>query len=127
MPWAYPQTPSSSWPARSATSTSTVCGPSRSCSSIAKVGLNQGVAALVVLLVGAGVLGGVLLGGRTADRLAKRQLNARLNVAAVGFLVGAAALAVGLGLPWLGLSLPMFLLAAVAIGAPNPPLEQAQA
>ena len=89
-------------------------------------GLNQGVAALVVLLVGAGVLGGVLLGGRTADRLAKRQLNARLNVAAVGFLVGAAALAVGLGLPWLGLSLPMFLLAAVAIGAPNPPLDAAR-
>jgi predicted MFS family arabinose efflux permease len=89
-------------------------------------GLNQGVATVVVLLVGAGVLTGVLLGGRTADRLTKRRLTARLNVAAVGFLVGAVALAFGLGMPWLALSLPMYLIAAVAISAPNPPLDAAR-
>ncbi len=89
-------------------------------------GLNQGVATVVVLLVGGGVLTGVVFGGRAADRLTQRRLTARLTVAAVGFLVGALALAVGLGIPSLALSLPMFLVAAVAIAAPNPPLDAAR-
>ena len=72
------------------------------------------------------MLTGVVFGGRAADRLTERRLTARLTVAAVGFLVGALALAVGLGIPSLALSLHMFLVAGVAIAAPNPPLDAAR-
>lgn len=89
-------------------------------------GLNQGVATVIVLLVGVGVLIGVVAGGRRSDRLARRRPTARLEVAAIGFAVGALALAVGLGVAWLALALPMFLIAAVAISAPNAPLDAAR-
>lgn len=89
-------------------------------------GLNQGEATLVALLVGAAVLVGVFIGGRSADKYVERRLTARLTVAAVGFLVGALALAPGILATNVLLALPLFLVAGAAISEPNPPLDAAR-
>ncbi len=89
-------------------------------------GVNQQVATLLVLVVGIGVLVGVFIGGRAADRFVERRLTTRLTVAAVGFLIGPLALVPGLLLTSLGIALPLFLVAGVAISEPNPPLDAAR-
>ena len=68
----------------------------------------------------------MFIGGRSADRYIARRLTARLTVAAVGFLVGAAALAPGLFASSVWLALPFFLVAGAAISEPNPPLDAAR-
>lgn len=90
-------------------------------------GLSQAQATTVLGLTGLGALAGVLAGGRLADRLVARgHVTGRLLVAAAGFLVAATLLLPGILSPTLIVSLPLFLLAAAALSAPNPPLDAAR-
>ncbi|HEX4804803.1 MAG TPA: MFS transporter [Conexibacter sp.] len=90
-------------------------------------GLGQGQATALLGLAGLGALGGVLAGGRIADRLVARgHASARLLVAAVGFLVAAVLLVPAIGSRSLLVSVPLFVLAAAALAAPNPPLDAAR-
>jgi MFS family permease len=90
-------------------------------------GINQALANLLLLVVGAGAIAGVLAGGAIGDALLRRgYLNGRIIVSAI-----AAAGAVVLFIPAIfthsALSaLPYLIFAALAISAQNPPLDAAR-
>jgi MFS family permease len=90
-------------------------------------GINQALANLLMLVVGAGAVVGVLLGGRLGDSLlARGYLNSRLLVSAI-----AAGLAVIMFVPALAThrtmaAVPYLALAALGISAQNPPLNAAR-
>src|SRR5437764_1252716 len=90
-------------------------------------GINQALANLLLLVVGAGAIAGVLAGGSIGDRLLHRgYLNGRIIVSAI-----AAARAVVLFIPAIfthsALSaVPYLIFAALAISAQNPPLDAAR-
>ena len=90
-------------------------------------GIGQGLTVAVLAAVGAAAVLGLLVAGRTADRLLERgHLDARLVVGGVGYLAAAALVLPGLLSPTLLLSLPILMLAAAALAAPNPPLDAAR-
>lgn len=90
-------------------------------------GIVEALANLLLLVVGAGTIGGVLAGGALGDRLlAKRHLNGRIAVSAVS-----AAAAVVLFIPALLThsvltALPYVIAAGFALSAQNPPLDAAR-
>src|SRR6185437_2307919 len=90
-------------------------------------GIDQALANLLLLVVGAGAVAGVLAGGTIGDRLLRRgYLNGRVYVAAVS-----AALCVVLFVPALLLrsataALVYIVFAAMALSAQNPPLDAAR-
>ena len=90
-------------------------------------GINQALANLLLLVVGAGAIAGVLAGGAIGDALLRRgYLNGRIIVSAI-----AAAGAVVLFIPAIfthsALSaVPYLIFAALAISAQNPPLDAAR-
>src|SRR5919108_4732694 len=89
--------------------------------------INQAFANLLLLVIGAGAIGGVLAGGHVGDWLLKRGLlNSRILVSAVS-----ATAAVGLFGPAIFKrtahgALPFLLLAVFALSAQNPPLDAAR-
>ncbi len=90
-------------------------------------GLNKPVANLLLLVVGAGALAGVFLGGRISDRLLRRgHVNARILVPAICLLAIAPVLAPAIGTTSVVLALPLLTFGAVLLGAPNPPLDAAR-
>ena len=89
--------------------------------------VGQGAATVLLAVIGAGAVLGLLVGGRTADGLIKRgHIDARIVVAAVAYLAAAALILPGLLSTSVLISLPLLLLGAAAISAPNPPLDAAQ-
>jgi MFS family permease len=90
-------------------------------------GINQALANLLLLVVGAGAVGGVLIGGATGDALLRRHhLNARIGTAAV-----AAAATTILFVPALFTrsavtAVPYLAAAAFMLSAQNPPLDAAR-
>ena len=89
--------------------------------------LSHGTATLVVALLGLGGIGGVVAGGRLADRLLHRgQLNSRIVVGGFSYALAAILFLPGLLAPTIAVSLPFFILAGAAFGARNPPLEAAR-
>jgi predicted MFS family arabinose efflux permease len=89
--------------------------------------VGQATATLLLAVIGAGALIGLLLSGRLADRLVGRgHISARIVVAAIAFIVAAALLVPALVSTRFVVSLPLLILAAAAISAPNPPLNAAQ-
>jgi MFS family permease len=90
-------------------------------------GIDQALASTLLLVVGAGALGGVLFGGAVSDWLLRRgRLNARVLTPAV-----AAALTVILFLPAIFTrgavtAVPYLTAAAFFLGAQNPPLDAAR-
>ena len=90
-------------------------------------GIDQALANLLLLVVGAGAIGGVLAGGAVGDMLLQRRiLSGRIVVSAL-----AAAVAVVLFIPAIftrsALSaVPYLIFAALAISAQNPPLDAAR-
>jgi predicted MFS family arabinose efflux permease len=90
-------------------------------------GIDQALANLLLLVVGAGAVAGVLAGGTIGDRLLRRgYLNGRVYVAAVS-----AALCVVLFVPALLMrtatgALVYIVFAAMALSAQNPPLDAAR-
>lgn len=90
-------------------------------------GVGQGLATLVLGVIGAGAVLGLLISGRTADRLIRRgHVDARIVVAAVAYLAAAALILPALISSSLLISLPLLILGAAAMSAPNPPLDAAQ-
>jgi len=90
-------------------------------------GIDQGLTIVLLGLVGAAAVLGLLVAGRTADRLLERgHLDARLVVGGVGYLAAAAFVLPGLLSHTLLLSLPLLMVAAAALAAPNPPLDAAR-
>jgi MFS family permease len=89
--------------------------------------VSQGVATLLLGVIGTGALLGLLTSGRLADLLIRRgYVNARIVVAAVAFVLAAVLLLVGLLYSGFIVSLALLILAAGAVAAPNPPLDAAQ-
>jgi len=92
-----------------------------------RFGLGQSVASILVLVVGAGALGGVLLGGRIADWLSRRGVIAgRPLVAGAALLVFVALAVPSLLAASLLVAVPLLFLAAGAFAATNPPLDAAR-
>jgi sugar phosphate permease len=90
-------------------------------------GLGQSLAVTVLFVAGLGSLAGVLISGRLADKMiAKGRPTARVLVAAVGYFVAAALLLPALLLGSLDVVLPLLVVAAAGLSAPNPPLDAAR-
>lgn len=89
--------------------------------------VSQGLATVLVLVVGAGAVAGVVLAGRTSDRLIDRHwLTARVDVGVVGYAVGGLLLIPALVTSDLPLAVPLIVLAAAGIAAPNGTLDAAR-
>lgn len=90
-------------------------------------GLPQGLASAAVLVLGAGALAGVVLGGRLADHLlARGHLDARMVVPAVGFVAAAFLFAPAVITTSIVIALPLLVAAAFLLAAANPPLDAAR-
>jgi MFS family permease len=89
--------------------------------------ISQGATIAVLFVAGIGAIGGVLGGGRLADRLITRgYLDARVLVGALGFFAAVVALLGAVLIPVLALAVPLLVLAGVSLAAPNPPLDAAR-
>jgi predicted MFS family arabinose efflux permease len=87
----------------------------------------QSLASLLTVLIGAGALAGVWLGGRAADRLLGREVvNARVIVPTIALVGVVVTLAPAAAMTSIGAALPLLILAAGSLGAVNPPLDAAR-
>ena len=92
-----------------------------------RFGLGQSLASSLTVLLGAGSVIGVLVSGRVSDRMLRHgRLAARPLVGGLCFLASAVLFVPALLLPGLLLAAPFLVLAAVAYGATNPPLDAAR-
>lgn len=92
-----------------------------------RYGLSQSAASSLLIVVGVGALAGIVVAGRLADRLLRDGLvNARVVVGAVGYIAAALIFVPGLASPMLGASMPLFVLGAAALAAPDPTLNAAR-
>jgi MFS family permease len=90
-------------------------------------GISKPTATTLIVVLGAGALAGVYAGGRFADRLLRRgHVRARVLVPAVCLLALAPVLAPAIATPTVAIALPLLLLGAFLLGAPNPPLDAAR-
>ncbi|MGH2873417.1 MAG: MFS transporter [Solirubrobacteraceae bacterium] len=89
--------------------------------------LGEATATSLLIVIGLGGLAGTVVSGQVADRLLGRgRLNARVLVAAVGYLIAALVFLPGLLSPVLAISLPLFALGAGALAAVDPPMNAAR-
>jgi predicted MFS family arabinose efflux permease len=89
--------------------------------------LAQSAATIVLFVAGTGAVAGVLVSGRLADRLIRHgRIDARVLVGAVSYLAASAFLAPALLLGSLPLVLPLLVVSAATLAAPNPPLDAAR-
>jgi MFS family permease len=90
-------------------------------------GLSKPVADSLVLVVGAGALGGVFFGGRLSDRLLRRgYVNARILIPAVCLLAIGPVIAPAIAVRSAFIAVPVLTVGAVLLGAPNPPMDAAR-
>ncbi len=90
-------------------------------------GLSQSAATNLIVVLAAGARGGVLTGGRIADRLRERGIvAARPLVVAVSVVVAAALFVPALATSSLAVAIPLLFLAAWALGTLNPPADAAR-
>lgn len=90
-------------------------------------GLGQTAASSLAVLLGLGAIVGVLLAGRLGDRLIDHgRLTGRVLVAAIAYLVAAAAFLPALLLGTLWLAGPFFFVAAAGLGGANPAVDAAR-
>jgi predicted MFS family arabinose efflux permease len=90
-------------------------------------GLGKATASALIVVLGAGSLAGVYAGGRVADRLLRRgHIRARVLVPAVCLLALTPVLAPAIATQTVAIALPLLLLGAFLLGAPNPPLDAAR-
>ncbi|MGH9045269.1 MAG: MFS transporter [Acidimicrobiales bacterium] len=89
--------------------------------------VNQGIASLVAIGVGAGIVVGLLVAGRVGDAQLKRgKLEIRILIGVVGYIVAAILLGPALSSSSLYLSAPLLICAGFALAAPNPGLDAAR-
>jgi MFS family permease len=92
-----------------------------------RFGIGQGVATILFLLIGMAAVAGVLVSGRWTDRFIYRgRVDARLSVGGAGFLIAAVVFIPALLAGSVLVGLPLFLVAAFALAAPNPPVDAAR-
>ena len=92
-----------------------------------RYGVSQSLASLLFVVVACGALGGVLLSGRTADRMIRRgHTTARMTIGAVAYVATAVIFVPGALSPSLVLAVPILLVAAGFVGAANPPVDAAR-
>jgi MFS family permease len=90
-------------------------------------GLSKPVATSLIVVIGAGAVAGVLTGGRVADGLLRRgHVRARVLVPAVCLLALPAVLAPAIAATGIAVALPLLIVGAFLLGAPNPPLDAAR-
>ncbi len=92
-----------------------------------RFGIGQGMATIFFLLIGLAAIAGVLASGRWTDRFIYRgRVDARLLVGGAGFLVAVVVFIPALPTGSVLIGLPLFLVAAFALAAPNPPVDAAR-
>jgi MFS family permease len=92
-----------------------------------RFGVGQSLASILFVLVAGGAVIGVLVSGRSADRLIRHgRTNARLVVAGVAYVAAVLAFIPGAVIPVLAVSLPVLVVAAAFLGAVNPPVDAAR-
>ncbi len=90
-------------------------------------GIGQGLATLMLLLVGIGAVVGVLTGGRAGDALLRRRhLTGRMIVSAAAATATVAVAIPALLTRDLGVAVPFLMLTACFLSAQNPPLDAAR-
>jgi MFS family permease len=90
-------------------------------------GINQALANLLLLLVGAGAVGGVLIGGATGDALLRRRyLNARIMTAGLAATATTILFIPALFTRSAVTAVPYLAAAAFMLSAQNPPLDAAR-
>ncbi len=90
-------------------------------------GVGKYAATGLVPVVGIGALAGLLLSGHITDRLlARGMLSARVVVSAWSFIVGSAVLVPAFFTHSLVAAIPLFVIGAACLAAPNPPLDAAR-
>ena len=90
-------------------------------------GISKPTATALILVIGFGVLAGVFVGGRFADRLLRRgHLRARVIVPAVCLLALTPVLAPGIAARSVAVALPLLIIGGFLLGAANPPLDAAR-
>jgi MFS family permease len=90
-------------------------------------GIGQGLASILVLVLGVGALVGVVLGGRISDRLLRHGLlDARIVVPAAAFLATAVLFAPALITTSLLIAVPLLIASGFCLAVANPPLDAAR-
>ncbi|HEU5389449.1 MAG TPA: MFS transporter [Streptosporangiaceae bacterium] len=90
-------------------------------------GLSKPMATSLIVVIGAGAVAGVFTGGRVADGLLRRaHVRARVLVPAVCLLALPLVLAPAIATTSVAVALPLLILGAFLLGAPNPPLDAAR-
>lgn len=90
-------------------------------------GIGQSTATLLLGVIVIAAIGGALIGGRVADRLIRGgRLTGRVLVAAVSYIAAAIIFGPAIATTSLALAVPLYVLAAAALVAPNPPLDAAR-
>ncbi len=92
-----------------------------------RFGIAQGVASILLVVIGVGAIVGVLATGRLGDWLIERRhITARPLVGGLSFLLAAALFLPGLLTTSLLVAAPLFFFAAAGVGGANPPLDAAR-
>ena len=90
-------------------------------------GVSHAAATLLITVLAAGAILGVLSGGRLADRMLRAgRLDGRIIVGGWSYILATVCFVPALVTHSLVLSLPLFLVAAAALAARNPPLDAAR-
>jgi predicted MFS family arabinose efflux permease len=90
-------------------------------------GISKPTATFLILTIGFGALAGVYAGGRAADRLLRRgYLRARVILPAVSLLLLPVVLTPAIAVRSVPVALPLLILGAFLLGAPNPALDAAR-
>jgi predicted MFS family arabinose efflux permease len=90
--------------------------------------LSQGISKLLFVVIGVGAVVGVLITGRLADRLIKRNnyISARIVVSGAAFLFTAVLFLAGFYMASIYIAVPLFFLASAGLGGANPPVDAAR-
>ena len=94
---------------------------------ISRYGVSKPEATLLVVVIGAGALAGIYAGGRLADRLLRNgHLRARIVVPMICLLVIPGFLAPAFATTSVVIALPLLIIGAFLLGAPQPPIDAAR-
>jgi sugar phosphate permease len=94
---------------------------------IAGFHVSQPVATWLLALIAIGALAGTVLGGRVADALlARGRAEARMLVGGIAFILSALVFVPGVLARELAIALPIYIVAAAMLGAPNAPVDAAR-
>lgn len=92
-----------------------------------RFGISEATVSGLLIVVGAGAVAGTLLGGQLADRLIRRGVtDSRMLLAGSAFVLAVVALGPAFWFASVTVSLPLFVVAAALLSAPNPALDAAR-